>query len=46
MPDKNLSESITKGQFKGRFWLDGLISVATDSEGETYLWVLATVHSP
>ena len=46
MPDKNLSKDVTKGQFRGRFWLDGLTSLATDSAGETYLWVYATVHSP
>ena len=46
MPDKNLSKSVTKGLFKGRFWVDGVTSIATDSDGEQYLWIYSTVHSP
>ena len=34
MPDKKLSKSVTKGLFTGRFWVDGVTSIATDSNGE------------
>ena len=34
MPDKNLSKSVTKGMFTGRFWVDGVTSISTDSDGE------------
>ena len=46
MPDKKLSKSVTKGLFTGRFWVDGVTSIATDSNGEQYLWIYSTVHSP
>ena len=46
MPTENLPEEDTGKQFTGKFWVDGIVSVTADADGEQYLWVLATVHSP
>ena len=43
-PEEDLSE--TETGFSDKFWVDGVVSVTADSDGEQYLWVYATVHSP
>ena len=46
MPGEDMTEEETLGLFTGKFWVDGVMSVTADSEGEEWLWVEATVHSP
>ena len=46
MPTDDLESDSTKDLFSGKFWVDGLASVTAASDGQEYLWIEATVHSP
>ena len=45
MPEALLTEDQTGGLFEGKFWVDGVTSIS-EEDGDYYLWVYATVHSP
>ena len=46
MPTDDLESDSHKDLFNGKFWVDGLTSVTAASDGQEYLWIEATVHSP
>ena len=45
MPGTELASENTNGVLSGNFWVDGTTAVSV-VDGEYYLWIYATVHSP